>query len=478
MLEYLIKSAACLILFYGGYRLLLQNTSLHLIKRIYLLAGVIGSLLIPLVTFTTYIPAPTEQQIVIQTLTGTAQESTGIDWTFWGWTIYFAGVLLMGVRFLRNLKGMFFKISHNERNLWPDHWKVLLGDPTVPHTFLRYIFLNRDEYHNREIPNEVLLHEQAHARQWHTLDLIGVELLHVILWFNPMIPLFKRAIKLNHEFLADQAVIEQGIPKERYQHTLLAFSSSATVPPLAHAINYSSFKKRFTVMKTQTSKTQGRLRLLLLLPLAAIMLFSFSNKEVAYLEEAPITLAQEGATKKQIKEYNKLARKYNEMDPENMFIKKKDVDRMEYLYGLMTQAQKNSAQPFPSLPAPPPPPPPPANTKVKSNDQVAPPPPPPAPDPDGGQVIEVIEVPSPGNGGSNSFVVKEIAPPPPPPPNPLDHIIQLAKEDADFYYEGKSISSDKAIHLVRKNDYLNIQVKDCTGKRTEVRITKNPIKLP
>lgn len=233
-------------------------------------------------------------------------------------------------------------------------------------------------------------------------------------------------------------------------------------------------------MKTQTSKTQGRLRLLLLLPLAAIMLFSFSNKEVAYLEEAPITLAQEGATKKQIKEYNKLARKYNEMDPENRFIKKKDIDRMEYLYGLMTQAQKNRVESFPTLP--PPPPPPPAKVKVRAIDGSTPTPPPPPPSPKikDGSTIVVKEIATPGSDSkSPEYEVIEIMEVPPPPPRPREHILELAKDrNTIFYYEGKRISSGKALKMVNRNEFMNLQIKECVGKPIEVRISKNPIKLP
>lgn len=470
MTAYFLKTIACFALFYGGYWLLLQNTSKHRLKRGYLLGSVLLSMLIPLITFTTYVEATNQAVIQLVSADGAhVEEEQAFNWLAVMLTIYLLISAALLVRFIRNLAVMYRKVYKNERDPWPDHWRVLLGDPTEPHTFLRYIFLNRKAYNNQEIPEAVLLHEEAHAKQWHTLDLILLELLQVVFWFNPFIPLFRRAIKLNHEFLADQAVIDQGVSRKSYQHTLLAFSSNAAVPVLAHGINYSSFKKRLTVMRTQTSNKQMRWRLLLLVPVLALALYSFSNKEVAYLETEDLLELQEGATKAQIKEYNKLAKKYNKMDPENLFIKKDDVVRMEYLYHLMTVAQRKGAEPFPVLPPPPP-------TKVKAEtvDGAPAPPPPPSPKLKDGSKIIVREVATPGAvSDSPEYEVIEIMEVPPPPPVPLEHMKQLAKEDADFYYEGKKITAQQAIHIVRKNDFVNIQVKDCNGKRTEVRISKN-----
>ena len=122
------------------------------------------------------------------------------------------------------------------------------------------------------------MHEETHAKQKHSLDILFIEFMQILFWFNPIIYLIKNAIKLNHEFLADQAVINKGIQPSKYQHILLAFSSNATEPQLANAINYSSIKKRFTVMKTKTSKQTFWLRSFILLPLLAFLIYSFSDK--------------------------------------------------------------------------------------------------------------------------------------------------------------------------------------------------------
>lgn len=155
---------------------------------------------------------------------------------------------------------------------------MLLNEVIVPHTFFSYVFVNKLKFQNNEIPQEVLLHEQAHAREKHSIDILLIELYQIIFWFNPFILILKRDMKLNHEFMADAAVLRNGADQKNYQNLLLHYSSIQEGSGLAHAFNYSSIKKRFTVMKTQTSKRSKWIKSLLLLPLTAFLVFGFSNK--------------------------------------------------------------------------------------------------------------------------------------------------------------------------------------------------------
>ena len=182
------------------------------------------------------------------------------------WSIYGLGVLLFSVKFILNLIRIFNKIRKNETNKSQSFIYVLLNDLVIPHSFFSYIFLNKETYKTEQIPNEVLIHEQTHAIQKHSIDVLLIELLQILFWFHPLVYIIKHAIKLNHEFLADEAVINQGVEPSAYQQLLIAFSSNASKNQLASAINYSSIKKRFTVMKTHTSKRNIWLRSIVLLP--------------------------------------------------------------------------------------------------------------------------------------------------------------------------------------------------------------------
>ncbi|PVW17337.1 M56 family metallopeptidase [Marixanthomonas spongiae] len=352
---YLFKSAACLLIFFVFYKAFLENISAHTFKRFYLLGSVAVSLSIPLVTFTNYVEMagitnhPAYRAVSVD---GTIPVKENIDYLpYILWSIYGLGVSFFGFRFCRNLFGIWKQLQQHPLLKKQGFFYVLLQKHVVPHSFLNYIFLNKQQYGANSIPKEVLLHEHAHVKQKHTLDILFIELLHVLFWFNPLFLFLKRSIRLNHEFLADKAVLRHGAETSAYQNLVLAYSSHAVTPQLAHSINYSSFKKRFTVMKTHTSKKVVWLRSLLLVPLVALMLYGFSSKETVVKQssqtEQILEINTEKATKKQLAQYNKLAKRYNAIAIENRKIPLADLEKLEYIYGLMTTEQKKTAQPFP-----------------------------------------------------------------------------------------------------------------------------------
>lgn len=319
------------------------------------------SFLIPLMTFTTYGDvlerSPIDYVSSISSGAGKVNNTSLQDvlpQVLQG--IYFTGVFLFGIRFFINLTSMIFKIKRNTKLSKQFYVNVLLTNRIIPHTFFKYIFLSKDAFESNSIPKEVLLHEQSHAAQRHSIDILLIEIIQIIFWFNPLIYLVKSSIKLNHEFLADQAVLSKGIPLHHYQETLLLFSTKKASPVLANSINYSLIKKRFIIMKTKTSKRKILFRSLWLLPLLLLLVFSFSTKQEISRKEASATVLpdNEGASKAQIKEYNKLAKFYNNMDQSKMVIKAADIERLRYLYDLMTLSQRKKAEPYPSFPPPPP----------------------------------------------------------------------------------------------------------------------------
>jgi bla regulator protein BlaR1 len=269
---------------------------MHTFKRVYLLSSLAAALIIPALVFTEYVEAPlityvSNQEYPVPQATNEpigipmALEKEVLDIAPILWAIYFIGLAFFVIKFLRNLVQIFRRIYGNPKQRWHQFLHVLLQEPLPPHTFLHYIFLNKTKFEANEIPKEVLLHEQTHASQKHSYDIIFVELLQVIFWVNPFIYFLKKAIKLNHEFLADQAVIKKGISQTEYQNTLLSYLSHDRFEKqesisIANAINYSSIKKRFNIMKTKTSKKRILLRSLLVLPLFSLLLLGFSETKL------------------------------------------------------------------------------------------------------------------------------------------------------------------------------------------------------
>lgn len=289
MVIYLIKSGTCLVVFYLFYKLLLEREHFHVFKRIYLLASIILAFTIPLIVLTTAVPAEpitTNPKAIVQIEPNIPQaiETQTINyWPIVLWTIYGLGTILFGIKFLFNLFTLRTKILRNPKQKVNQFTYVLLKRLQTPYTFFNYIFLNKQRYLDNRIPQEIFWHEETHARQKHSIDVIFVEILHVIFWFNPLFYFIKKDIKLNHEFLADRAVLDKGVSPNAYQEILLVFSMPSPEPALAHAFNYPFLKKRFTVMKTKTSQKTAWIKSLILLPLLAVLVYGFSSHQTEYV---------------------------------------------------------------------------------------------------------------------------------------------------------------------------------------------------
>jgi len=156
---------------------------------------------------------------------------------------------------------------------------VLVENKTLPHSFFRYIFVNCSDYENGKIENELIIHEQTHCLQYHSIDIIIIELVKIVLWFNPLLWFFRKAIQLNHEFLADNKVLStHGL--NDYQNTLLNLVFRNNSSYLASNFNYSLTKKRLIMMTKNNSLNKAISR-----KIAAISLFLILSVTLTFSQE-------------------------------------------------------------------------------------------------------------------------------------------------------------------------------------------------
>jgi beta-lactamase regulating signal transducer with metallopeptidase domain len=296
MEHFLINASVCLFSLWLVYKLLLENTSWHQFKRFYLVGALIISGIIPfLVVNAMIVPMPSTNSIVdAPAFRPTTAESfdalesmesipapvaVEIDWTSILWFIYLLGTLIMAVRLIKNLYALRVT-STDELETYKGYHLVLRDSASVPHSFYNRIYASLIGYKAGKVPELVLDHEKAHLDQKHSLDILFIEFLMVLMWFNPLLYLIKYSIKLNHEFLADQAVINNGVTTAGYQETLLSFTSSKQYNAFANTFNFPIIKKRFTIMKTRTTTISGLLRSLAIVPVLALLVISCSQKTI------------------------------------------------------------------------------------------------------------------------------------------------------------------------------------------------------
>lgn len=349
----LLKSSACLAILMLFYKIVLEPLNHHHFKRFYLLAALLLSAIIPFITFIKYVEptldfgvynpesmtTPPYFPAELPTITE-EQPNTFLPTLLW--TFYAIGVIVFSTRFILNLIKISSKIKRHQKVKTSIFINVLIEKLAIPHTFFNYIFLNKSAFENNDIPQEVLQHEQAHARQKHSLDILFLEILQIIFWFNPLLYFIKKDIKLNHEFLADQQVLISGFNLKDYQNLLLRFSSNQKELALVNAINYSSIKKRLTIMNTQTSRRTKWLRSLLLLPVLALLLFSFSQtKEVEKSIEPKIKIENsEGDSTKKDKYYQHATIRIVDTD-KNLIAKKSYSELTEQEKSLLLDPPSN-----------------------------------------------------------------------------------------------------------------------------------------
>lgn len=284
MTDFLIKSTVSLIVFLGFYHLILEREKMHQFNRFFLLFAIVISVAIPFVSFEIIKEIPvnfSNQTNLIPQKINTFPEPEKTDYKLlFLWTLYGIVTVIMAIRFGRNIHTIFSKISISSKVDFKNSKLVLIEQKILPHTFLHYIFVNAEDHKNQNIESELYTHEFVHVSQKHTLDVLFIELLRTIFWFNPLFIFYKKAIQLNHEFLADQEIVKIHNNVPFYQNLLLEMSNGKTVY-LASNLNYLVTKKRLTMMKKRTSKNMAFLKKIAVVPIIAVLVALSCIKTVA-----------------------------------------------------------------------------------------------------------------------------------------------------------------------------------------------------
>jgi hypothetical protein len=201
------------------------------------------------------------------------------------WTLYGIGTAFFLIRFVKNIHNITSRIKRNPIVEYNNSKLVLLDEKTLPHTFLNTIFINKEDYETRNIEDELYTHELTHANQKHTLDILFIEIIKCIFWFNPILIFYKKAIQLNHEFLADEKVVNSYNNIHVYQSLLLSKANEKQPYYLASNLNYLVTKKRLIMMSKKTSISIAILKKVALTPIIAGLIFFMCVKSVAQEKE-------------------------------------------------------------------------------------------------------------------------------------------------------------------------------------------------
>lgn len=300
MIDFIIKSCASLTILLAFYHLLLKREKMYRFNRYYLLSAMVFSLILPFITIPMYVEVaaqatPTPANVIFIAPPQPAHDDDATNyWSLALWTLYLIGTVVFATRFVYN----FIRLNKQESGKTTIPYKgahlVLLEEKTQPFTFLNTIFLSKKDYENGIEP-ELFTHELAHASQKHTLDVLFTEIVLIVMWFNPLIYLYKHAIQLNHEFLADDAVINNTDDITSYQQLLLGKLSPPTTYSFVSSLNFPLTKTRFIMMTKKSSKTLSTVKQLALLPVLAIIVsqicFTTVQAQIKSAQDKPVAKA-------------------------------------------------------------------------------------------------------------------------------------------------------------------------------------------
>ena len=300
-LVYILKSAACLAVFYLFYKLLMSRDTFHRFNRFALLGLLVLSSLLPLVEASVNSPAAVQEtMLTLEQLLlmadiqpegesmAAATPSATVLWLRAALLVYLTGIVFFIVRNLCSLARLGRLIRQGKRealdSYLPDrkekNVRLVVHDHDIaPFSWMHWIVIARKDL--EENGREILIHELAHIRNRHSWDLLLADLCIFVQWFNPAAWLLKQELQNIHEYEADETVLREGVNARNYQMLLIKKAVGTRLYSMANSFNHSSLKKRITMMLKEKSNPWARAKYLYILPLAALAVTAFARPEVS-----------------------------------------------------------------------------------------------------------------------------------------------------------------------------------------------------
>ncbi len=289
-LKYDFKVAVLIAIFYLFYRLLLSRDTFHRLNRMVLLVTAMASFVLPLCVFTfhhTVVLPPPDSNIVVERPLAAIAESS---WSWWQTglvAVFFLGVLTVVGYVVWSLVQVVRLIMHSEHHPQDDGVIIAVTDkPVSPFSWMRYIVLNHSDFEHQD--PAIMAHERAHIRQRHSLDVLLVDTLTALQWFNPAIWMLRQDLRAIHEYEADAAVLSQGINMRQYLYLLIQKAVVSGGYSIANGITHSTLKNRINMMlNNKKPNSKSWLKLLALLPILGTFLALNAETVTDYVYQQP-----------------------------------------------------------------------------------------------------------------------------------------------------------------------------------------------
>ncbi|HEX8020578.1 M56 family metallopeptidase [Mucilaginibacter sp.] len=458
-LHYLLEANLYLCVFYAGYCLFLNKETHYTLNRVYLLLSCVVSFVLPVmqVGWLKQVEAATKTVVIIpQTGYQTTVQKLAVQPTLTFNDIliyaYILGIIVLTtILFIRLYQ--LAKLTKATKTLVDDKYKLInIEGSNTAFSFFNYLFIGT----KTEANNVIIRHELVHIRQKHSADIVFLELIKIINWFNPLIYLLQISLKTIHEYIADEQTAAQESDALSYSSFLVSNAYGLNGSPLAHSFfNYNLLKKRIIMLNQKRSGKLARLKYLVAVPISAGLLCASTlvfSKSYGFIDLMPgqkstsfvaaaihnpvVDTSQVNKTSTTAKGYKYEETGYlvNKKTDFRVIITEKNGEQKEYYKSKATPEELATLKSkygytfpkmliYPKLPPPPPAPPVKSKAPKVADVKLPPPPPPPASlvkTKKAPKVVEVtpaapVEAPSPAEPSSPQ-------PPPPPPADPFQNL--------------------------------------------------------
>jgi len=311
---FLIESSLCVAMLYFIYKYILYRFTYFSWNRYYLIAAAVVSLLIPLVHLPFDIVNASKwgiykQLVEINTWNNETLFSININQfaqktathtfqylTFFNFLliIYFSGIFRYSIELSKKLRTIFKLIRTYPKHRYSKFYLVETQLQQSPFTFLRYIFVGKSYTElSDEKKMQILKHEEIHAQQWHTFDVLFFEIVTIVLWFNPWAWKMKNTLREIHEYIADHAVVNNRADAG-YSRLLLQMSMKQN-NNLLSSFSVSQLKQRISLLMAPESDSLRKLRFVATMPLVLVLLLLFSFTKEVFRSAKQTTAPKENA---------------------------------------------------------------------------------------------------------------------------------------------------------------------------------------
>ena len=304
MVLFVLKSAITLALLYSCFFILLSKETFHRFNRVMLLGIMVAAFVVPMLHITTEHPTIINEEVqLMENMTDRGivfiyedeamEPQPQFNWVQVIKWVYLAGVAVMLIitliqvfNLVRLMRGGIHQKDEQGNTI------ILINGEIPPFSIFHFIVMSVKDYESGR--QYILTHEQEHIRLGHSYDLLLMQVLKTIQWFNPFVWFISRDLKTIHEYEADQAVINQGIDAKQYQLFLVKKVVGNRLQPFTNNLNHGSLKKRIAMMYQKKSNRWLMLKALFAIPVIALTISAFATPAaIKPVEELVQTIEEE-----------------------------------------------------------------------------------------------------------------------------------------------------------------------------------------